>query len=77
MSAPVRTKNKRSAVLSWLGAGVHILIDTATEFRLQALENKIDRVDGVLYTHCHADHVFGFDDADFGYRQKALFRFTE
>lgn len=51
--------------------GVHLLIDTATEFRLQALENGVERVDGVLYTHCHADHVFGFDDLrTFGYRQQ-------
>lgn len=65
-------KNKRSrSSLMVVEQGVHILIDTATEFRLQALENKIDRVDGVLYTHCHADHVFGFDDLrTFGYRQK-------
>lgn len=39
-----------------------VLIDTATEFRLQALRAQILKVDGVLYTHCHADHVFGFDD---------------
>jgi phosphoribosyl 1,2-cyclic phosphate phosphodiesterase len=38
------------------------LIDTATEFRLQALKNQIPRVDLVLITHHHADHVSGFDD---------------
>lgn len=39
-----------------------VLIDTATDLRQQALEYKMDRVDAVLYTHCHADHVNGIDD---------------
>jgi len=65
-------KNKRTRSSIFLKQqGVHLLIDTATEFRLQALANQIERVDGVLYTHCHADHVFGFDDLRvFGYRQQ-------
>jgi phosphoribosyl 1,2-cyclic phosphate phosphodiesterase len=41
---------------------LHLLIDTATEFRLQALRAGVKKIDAVLYTHCHADHVFGFDD---------------
>ncbi|HEX3048381.1 MAG TPA: MBL fold metallo-hydrolase [Bacillota bacterium] len=40
----------------------HILIDTATEFRLQSLKNRVKRVDLTLITHCHADHISGFDD---------------
>ncbi|HBG00755.1 MAG TPA: MBL fold metallo-hydrolase [Firmicutes bacterium] len=56
-------KNKRTRSSLWVrDKGTGILIDTATEFRLQALKANIQRVDGVLYTHCHADHVFGFDD---------------
>lgn len=39
-----------------------ILIDTAPELRLQLLANHIGRVDAVLYTHAHADHVNGIDD---------------
>jgi phosphoribosyl 1,2-cyclic phosphate phosphodiesterase len=39
-----------------------ILIDTATELRVQSLKNGVDRVDLVLLTHCHADHIAGFDD---------------
>lgn len=66
-SCPVCTssnkKNKRTRSSLWVQTReASILIDTATEFRLQALAAGIARVDGVLYTHCHADHVFGFDD---------------
>jgi phosphoribosyl 1,2-cyclic phosphate phosphodiesterase len=39
-----------------------ILIDTATELRLQAIANGIERVDAVLFTHLHADHTAGIDD---------------
>ena len=42
--------------------GRTILIDTAPELRLQLLAAKITRVDAVLYTHSHADHVNGIDD---------------
>jgi len=38
------------------------LIDTATEMRQQIIREDIHRIDGVLYTHGHADHVFGLDD---------------
>jgi phosphoribosyl 1,2-cyclic phosphate phosphodiesterase len=43
-------------------AGRHILIDTATEMRLQTIKNRVTRVDFVLMTHNHADHICGFDD---------------
>lgn len=39
-----------------------ILVDTSVDFRQQALRAKIDRIDAVLITHCHVDHVFGLDD---------------
>ena len=39
-----------------------IIVDTSADFRQQALRAKIDRLDAVLITHCHVDHVFGLDD---------------
>ncbi len=39
-----------------------ILVDTSIDFRQQALRAKIRRLDAVLITHCHVDHVFGLDD---------------
>jgi len=39
-----------------------LIIDVSADFRRQALEQKIDRIDALLITHCHADHVFGLDD---------------
>lgn len=39
-----------------------ILVDTSTDLRTQALANDVRRVDAILFTHTHADHVFGIDD---------------
>jgi len=44
------------------GGGRNILIDTSPELRLQAVRNQLDRIDAVVYTHAHADHIFGLDD---------------
>jgi len=40
----------------------YILVDTSTDFRQQALARRVDRVDAILFTHSHADHICGLDD---------------
>jgi phosphoribosyl 1,2-cyclic phosphate phosphodiesterase len=40
----------------------YVLVDTSTDLRAQALAFGVRRVDTVLYTHCHADHVLGLDE---------------
>jgi phosphoribosyl 1,2-cyclic phosphate phosphodiesterase len=39
-----------------------VLVDTSTDLRAQALANRVRRVDAILFTHSHADHVFGIDE---------------
>lgn len=51
--------------------GVSILIDATIDFRQQALRAGIERIDAILVTHPHADHVLGLDETRiYNYRQK-------
>ena len=55
--------NKRSRSGFYVeAAGLNLIVDMSPEFRMQALSLPIPRVDAVLFTHAHADHVMGFDD---------------
>lgn len=42
--------------------GKTVLVDTPPELRLQVIRSHVRRVDVILFTHSHADHVFGMDD---------------
>lgn len=60
-SADLRDKRLRQSALIE-HEGKKVLIDTSIDFRQQALRARIDRLDAILITHCHVDHVFGLDD---------------
>ncbi|HWE93645.1 MAG TPA: MBL fold metallo-hydrolase [Tepidisphaeraceae bacterium] len=57
---PRDRRMRPSVVISY--ANTRVLIDTTPELRLQCLANDVDRIDAVVYTHAHADHVMGLDD---------------
>ncbi len=70
-STDPRDKRLRPSLLLSHGRQ-NVVIDTTPDFRAQALRAGLDRLDGVLLTHCHADHILGFDDLrPYNYRQKA------
>jgi phosphoribosyl 1,2-cyclic phosphate phosphodiesterase len=60
-SADPHDKRLRPSVLL-AHNGRNIVIDTTPDFRYQAMRAKIDRLDAVLFTHAHADHIMGLDD---------------
>ena len=70
MSDDPRDSRLRSGVLVEDGEA-NILIDTGPDLRYQMLKNKVERVDAILYTHEHNDHIIGLDDIrPFNFLQK-------
>ena len=68
---PDNPKNRRlrcSALFERIGSGIQaggqtaVLVDTSPDFREQILRSRLTALDGVLYTHDHADHTHGIDD---------------
>lgn len=57
-----RDRRYRCSAYITTNGGKNILIDIGPEFRLQAIENHIKKIDAVLLTHSHADHLHGIDD---------------
>jgi phosphoribosyl 1,2-cyclic phosphate phosphodiesterase len=60
-SSDPHDRRLRPSVLIEYG-GRFVLIDTTPDFREQAIREGIRRLDAVLYTHTHADHILGIDD---------------
>lgn len=68
---PRDNRTRPSVLVRYPDAGVNnpaaenirsYLIDTTPDMRVQMIRHNIERVDGVLYTHAHADHILGIDD---------------
>jgi phosphoribosyl 1,2-cyclic phosphate phosphodiesterase len=56
-------KNKRTRVSILVESeGTSILVDTSPDLRVQALRNNIRKIDAIIVTHAHADHINGIDD---------------
>jgi phosphoribosyl 1,2-cyclic phosphate phosphodiesterase len=60
-STDPKNNRTRSAVLFQLPSG-NVLVDTPPDLRQQLLREQIDLVHAVIFTHEHADHIFGLDD---------------
>lgn len=61
-SPDLRNRRMRSSAVVVTPEGKTLLIDTGPDLYHQSLRENLRRVDAVLYTHTHADHVHGIDD---------------
>jgi phosphoribosyl 1,2-cyclic phosphate phosphodiesterase len=57
-----RNRRTRVSIIVESQAGSRLLIDTSPDLRAQLLASGVDRLDGVFWTHDHADHTHGIDD---------------
>jgi phosphoribosyl 1,2-cyclic phosphate phosphodiesterase len=55
-------RRSRPSIAIQLPDATSVLVDTTPDLRAQALASNLRRVDAILFTHNHADHVFGLDD---------------
>jgi phosphoribosyl 1,2-cyclic phosphate phosphodiesterase len=61
-STDPRDRRTRASILVTTPDAVAVLVDTTPDLRSQALAHNVRRVDAIVYTHSHADHVMGLDD---------------
>lgn len=57
-----RDRRLRPSIFVDVPGRAQILVDTSSDLRQQALTHGIGRVDAILFTHAHADHIMGLDD---------------
>lgn len=57
---PRDRRTRCSILVEWRGKS--LLVDTPPDLREQVIRSAVRRVDAILYTHSHADHIFGLDD---------------
>jgi phosphoribosyl 1,2-cyclic phosphate phosphodiesterase len=57
-----RNRRTRTSIIVEADDGARLLVDTGPDMRAQLLATEIGRVDAILYTHAHADHIVGIDD---------------
>jgi phosphoribosyl 1,2-cyclic phosphate phosphodiesterase len=61
-STDPRDQRSRPSIYVECDDGTGLLVDTTPDLRLQALRHGLRRVDAILYTHAHADHIMGLDE---------------
>lgn len=57
-----KDRRLRPSIYLEVAGGPSVLVDTATDLRQQALAHGVARVDAILFTHSHADHIMGLDE---------------
>lgn len=70
-SSNIKDKRYRSSILINI-KGKNIVVDTGPDFRSQMLANEVQKLDAILFTHEHKDHIAGLDDVrPFNFKQGA------